>query len=192
MLVFFYMATHASSHGRTVTKWALVFGLAIVLNLFFNYALSLAYPEPVWDEYVGREYIPADYYDEASCIDVGGKWYPPVKVPPERMSSSIMAPEATGWCDPNYAAQMEYDAVRKTYERNAFLILVVLGAISIGAGVLVPLEVLALGFSWGGVLSLVVGSLRYWNEADTLVKVLILLAALLGLVFVAVRKFKDN
>lgn len=179
-------------HGHAFVKWALVAGIVIVLNLFFNYALSLVYPEPAWEDYFGRDPLPAEYYDEDSCLGVGGKWYPPAKAAPSRIDGTSMpVPEAAGWCDPNYTKQMEFEAASDAYDRNAFLILVVLGAASIAAGALLAHEVLALGFSWGGVLSLVVASMRYWNAADKLVKVLILLAALAGLIWVALKKFKN-
>jgi hypothetical protein len=50
-------------------------------------------------------------------------------------------------------------------------------------------EVLALAFSWGGVLSLFIASLRYWSDANNILKVIILAIALGSLIWTAVKKF---
>jgi hypothetical protein len=56
-------------------------------------------------------------------------------------------------------------------------------------GVFAAQDILAAALSWGGVLSLLIASMRYWSDADTVVKVLLLGAALVGLIWIAIRKF---
>jgi uncharacterized membrane protein len=84
---------------------------------------------------------------------------------------------------------MEYNTAQKTYNRIVFIILVALGVISLVLGALFANAILALAFSWGGVLSLVIASMRYWTDADNILKVVILAVALGALIFTAVRKF---
>lgn len=144
-------------------KWALVFGIVIVLNLFFNYAISLLYKEPDYNTYVARQIMP---------------------IAP---SSDLAKQEAE-----QQKFQQEQDAynkAREVYNRNVFIILVVLGVASIILGAFLWNEILVLGLSWGGVLSLIISSMRYWTDADNLVKVLILLLALGALIWIAIKKF---
>jgi hypothetical protein len=70
-----------------------------------------------------------------------------------------------------------------------FIILVALGVAMLVGGAFVSLSLLSIAFSWSGVLSIVVASMRYWSSADNLIRVLILGAALGALIWLAVKKF---
>jgi len=98
-----------------------------------------------------------------------------------------MAPQ--GYCNPDFTKQQQYDVAQKQYDRTIFVALVVLGAISIVCGTLLENTVLSLAFAWGGVLSLFIASLRYWSDANNLLKVVILAIALGSLIWTAVKKF---
>lgn len=165
-------------------KWSLIVGIVIVLNMFFNYALSLVYKEPQYPD--TRPQIVEQIKTADDCIAVGGQWtenLAPVEVKEKDQTK--------GYCDPDYTARNQYEIDRKEYNRNVFMILVALGALVMGIGIALKeaLEVVAIAFSWGGVLSLLIASMRYWSVADNLVKVLILAAALGALIWVAVKKF---
>lgn len=70
--------------------------------------------------------------------------------------------------------------------------MIVLGAISLGASFLTGINrVLSTAFSFGGILTFVVASLRYWEFAKDWLHLLILGLALLGLIWLGVKKFKD-
>ena len=160
-------------------RWSLVVGIVIVLNMFFNYAVSLVYKEPV---YPTQPQVVAEIATKADCIAIGGQWN-------ENIYPASDQKAVKGYCDPEYTKRTEYDRLHKVYQRNIFIVLIVLGIATLISGVLITQEVLAAAFSWGGVLSLVIASMRYWSDADNLVKVLILAVALGGLIWVAVRKF---
>ena len=140
-------------------KWALIIGIVVVLNLFFNYSISLFYKAP-------------DY--NAFCSPM------PIATTPQD-ESAISAQETL--CENNF------QTAQNTYSRNTFITLFVLGVISLILGVFIANEIVSLALSWGGVLSLVVASMRYWSDADNWVKVLILGVALAALIWVAFKKF---
>ena len=96
---------------------------------------------------------------------------------------------ALGYCDPTYTKQMEFNTAQKSYNRNVFLILVVLGVISLVLGAVLANAILSMAFAWGGVLSLLIASMRYWSDADNLLKVIILAVALGALIYIAIKKF---
>ena len=180
------METHEHKKGG-FPKWALVAAIVIVLNLFFNYAISLVYKAPEWNTYMPQAQVVEPITNKEKCIEVGGQW----TEPDPRFTTPENSPKGAtaGYCDPNFTKQQEFSDAQKTYERNVFIALVVLGVISIVLGALLAHAVLALAFSWGGVLSLVIASVRYWSNAGNLLKVIILAVALGALIWVAVRKF---
>jgi hypothetical protein len=73
-----------------------------------------------------------------------------------------------------------------------FIVLIILSLVVLGIGVFAPLEVLSMGFSWAGVVSLIIASGRYWSDADNWMRVLILAVALGLLIWFAMKKFKDQ
>jgi hypothetical protein len=98
--------------------------------------------------------------------------------------------EPVGYCDLQYTCRQEFDAANKSYNRNVFIVLVVLGAISVAVGNFwVSNEVIASGLSLAGVLSFLIASVRYWSSANDIIR-LVILAIALGLLFwVAMKKF---
>jgi len=135
-------------HSRLV-KWSLILGIVIVMNLFFNYALSLVYVAPDYNAYV-----------------------------PETITNQ------------NFTIQeQKYETAQSNYDRNIFIALILLGVLSLIGASLLENEVLSLAFSWSGVLSLFIASVRYWSDANNLLKVIILAIALAGLIWTAIKKF---
>ncbi len=170
-------------------KWALVIGIVIVFNLLVNYAVSLVYKAPE-SPYMTQAQVVDNYTTKEDCLAVGGQWSDQRSVP-TKMTPPAPAQEVTGYCDPYFTKNKEFEAAQKVYQRNVFIILVVAGVLALVASAFLPLEVLVLGFSWGGVISLVIASVRYWSTADNLIKVLILAGALGALIWVAIKKFRD-
>lgn len=167
-------------------KWAVIFGIVVVLNLFFNYALSLVYKQPSYEEYMPQAQVVEPITNKEDCLKVGGQWTDP----DTRLSiEGTKTMPAVGYCDPNFTKQQEFSKAQKDYNRNVFIILSLLGVSSLILGVVLSNLILSLGFSWGGVLSLVIASMRYWTDADNLVKVIILGVALGALIYIAVKKF---
>lgn len=141
-----------------ILKWALIIGIVIVLNLFFNYSISLFYKEPNYG---------------AFC------WPQPMQVP----SGNV-------FLDSHYArCQNDFQTAENIYNRNVFIALVILGVVSLVVGAFVANAIVSLGLSWGGALSLLVASMRYWSTAGNIIKVLILAFALVALIWLAIKKF---
>ncbi len=130
--------------------------------------------------------------NKEDCLKVGGQWTDPTPLTtptPEPYPTQVKYIGYPGSCDPNYTKQIQFNEAQKAYSRNVFIVLVVLGVISIVIGALLANAILSLAFAWGGVLSLIIASVRYWSDANNIVKVLVLAAALAALIWVAVKKF---
>lgn len=171
-------------------KWAIIFGIVIVLNMFFNYAISLVYKEPT-SPYANQAQIVSNYANQADCLAVGGQWsegdanYPKGAPVPVGIGTQVYK----GSCDPYFTKQKDFENAQKIYQRNLFIILSVLGVVSLITGAFMINEIVSLGLSWGGVISLIIASMRYWSTADNLIKVIILGVALGALIWLAIKKF---
>ena len=173
-----------------VLKWSLIIGIIIVLNLFFNYALSLAYKQPTYEIFCpNTSQVVENVSAKEQCVALGGQWnenYYGQPIPAEKM-----APK--GYCDQQFTCRADYDSAQKVYDRNVFITLVILGALCVAAGTFLKKNlVIGMALSLAGVLSFIIASMRYWTSADDLIKVIILAIALAILIWVAVRKFKNN
>ncbi|MFA6585594.1 MAG: hypothetical protein WCS86_00305 [Candidatus Paceibacterota bacterium] len=176
-----------------VLKWALIIGIVVVLNLFFNYTISLFYKEPDYNTFFPQQQVVEPITNKDACLKVGGQWIEsPVYKDGKTVPVPAGSPQVMSYCNPDFTKQQEFSDAQKVYQRNIFIILVVLGVLSLVLGVFLANEIITLGLSWGGVLSLVIASMRYWSTADNLIKVLILGFALAALVWLAVRKFGKN
>jgi general stress protein CsbA len=138
MSICYTLSMQHTQPSSPLVKWSLIAGIIIVMNLFFNYALSLLYTAPDYSRYV---------------------------------------------------SESAYLLAQNHYDKNIFIALLLLGIVSLIAGSLLDNEVLSISFSWVGVLSLFIASVRYWSDANNLLKVVILAIALGSLIWIAIKKF---
>ena len=162
---------------------SIIMAIVVVMNMFFNYAVSLVYKEPVMDSFIKPTQVIETITTKDKCISVGGQWSENA-TPVEKGKT-----EVSGYCNENYTKQLNYDAARKVYEKKVFITLIVLGIVSLIAGGFIAISILSIAFAWGGVLSLIIASMRYWSQADNLAKVIILALALGILIWLAIKKF---
>lgn len=173
-----------------IGKWSVIIGIVIVLNLFFNYALSLAYKAPKYENYCPESQVVNIPTDQATCVVQGGQWtagdvrYIKAPAPGEPIP---------GYCNLQFVCSQQFQKANDAYSRNVFIILVVLGALVVALGnFLIGNVVIASGLSLAGVLSFVIASVRYWSAANDLIRVIILAIALALLFWVAVKKFGNK
>ncbi len=173
-----------------VLKWALIVGIVIVINMFFNYALSLVYKSPEYETFCpNTAQVVENVNTQKQCVTIGGQWNPNYynqPIPAEKMVIQ-------GYCDQQFTCRNNYEAAQKVYDRNVFITLVILGALCVAFGSFLKGNILiSIALSLAGVLSFIIASMRYWTSADDLIKVIILAIALAILIWVAVKKFKSN
>jgi hypothetical protein len=185
-------------HTQTILKWSLVLSIVIVLNLFFNFAIETAYNRPVYEDFCGTrtEQVVKNPQTETQCVAEGGQWTEDNITSRELMpvdGSTEIKQTISGWCDPDFTCRQELDTAREFYNRNVFIVLVFLGLISLGLGVFLSSigSAVSLGLSLGGTLSFVIASMRYWADMDDYLRVVVLGLALIALIAVGVKKFKE-
>ncbi len=175
-----------------VVKWALIFGIVIVLNLFFNYSLSVVYKSPQYAQFCKNPQVTEPITTKEQCVNVGGQWSQNGVVP---MPQGAVVPvksvsEPAFYCNPDFTCNQNYQNAQNTYDRNVFITLVALGVLVVFLSfVFKSNEVLSSSFALGGVLSFIIASARYWSSANDLIKMIILGIALIILLYLAYRKF---
>jgi hypothetical protein len=182
-----------STKNVTALRWILIIGITIVLNLFFYFAINTVYPEPQYNDFCPAETVNIQPTTKEQCVGAGGQWNENTALI-RSDAPAVVTPkmESTSYCDTQFTCRQDFEGALKVYQRNVFIALVVLGIISIVAGFYFSsIAAVALGLSLGGVLSLVIGSMRYWNAMADYVRVIILAAALVTLLWIAIKKFRD-
>lgn len=173
-----------------IGRWSVILGIMIVLNLFFNYALSLVYKAPDYNAFCPMEQVVTTPDNQNECVGKGGQWtdnsYYTKPIP-------AGVGEPRGYCDLQFTCRQEFEKANNTYQRNVFVVLVVLGALSVFIGNMFATNiVISSGLSLAGVLSFLIASVRYWGSANDLIRVIILAIALGILFWVAMKKFNGR
>ena len=110
-----------------VLKWALVIGIVVVLNLFFNYTISLFYKGPDYNTYFPPTQVIDQITTKDACLNVGGQWTenPYKDGSPVPILSGYGSNTTGGYCNPDFTKQQEFNNAQKVYQRNIFIILIV-------------------------------------------------------------------
>lgn len=177
---------------------ALAVGIIIVLNLFVNFGIRTFYPPLKYENFCEEIKAAKAYTDELSCAGVGGFWYEPGANPhgspyPARPVMIGEQYEPQGWCDPNYQCNKNFQTSRELYNRNVFVVLVIAGVFALAVGLFIKTATaVSTGFIFGGVVSLIVGTIRYWSDMQEYLRFIILGIALIILVLVGYRRLKST
>ena len=170
-----------------VNKWkklGLTLSLVVVLNVFFNVGVATFYKYPSWEAFC-PQIMYSDVADtREACETAGGLW----------REDSYYEKGATdsGYCEVPYSCSQKYNDTFSVYNRNVFIVLTVLGAATLVSGIMLALpSAVANGLLYGGVISMLIGTMRFWTEMDDYLRFIvsgIVLAVLIGL---GVKKMKD-
>lgn len=173
----------------SVIKWSLIVGIVIVINLFLNYAISLVYSEPDYNDYCKQQQVVEMVSTQEACVAQGGQWNGNV-YGDKSIVQDVAAPK--GYCDLDYTCRTKHQDDLKVYNRNIFIVLVAIGVVLVALSFVLAFNwILSVAFSMAGILSIIIASMRYWSDADNLVRVIILFLALVALIYFAIRKFKN-
>jgi hypothetical protein len=184
-----------ATHPSKVLKWLLILGIVIILNLFFVYGIKVFYNAPAFENFCPVSQVNTAPATEAECVAVGGGWTSnlvPVQPTPKGAVAPNIAVEPAGYCNVNFTCQKEFTAANSLYDRNVFVALVILGVLSLIAGFFIrKSSAVSIGLSLGGVLALVVGSVRYWSDMNDYLRFGVLALALIILVVLGIKKVRE-
>jgi hypothetical protein len=170
----------------TWKRVSLTLAIVVVLNLFFNVGVRTFYPGPKHEDYCPASIFEKSYDTRDACVAAGGAWRAePVRVVDEK--------RITGYCDAGAACQKEYEEVQSVYNRNVFIVLLVAGTLSLVIGMFLQSSLsVANGLLYGGVLSYVIATIRFWSNMDDYVRFVILGIVLAFLIALGIKKLRDE
>jgi len=143
-------------------KFALGFGIAIILPMLVHYGVSTFCPRPQWRDYYG-----SGYYQRIQNASPEQK----AKLEQERKKQDD-----------------KYRNAQKCFQRNLFFVAVPVGIISIILGSITLVQAIGTGLMFGGIFTLVDGYCWYWSELQDGMRFLSLLAAFVVLIYIGYRK----
>lgn len=143
-------------------KFALGFGIAIILPMLVHYGVSTFSPAPKWDNYYDN--YSYQRYDKAT--------------PEERVQLDKERKEK----DKIWQEKL------KIFQRNLFFVSVPVGIACIVIGAIMPIQAIGTGLMFGGIFSLTEGYMFYWSELQDWMRFLSLLVAFIVLIFVGYRR----
>lgn len=174
---------NAAAHPKFV-RWAVVLGIVVVLNAFLFVAANVAFEAPKYGEFCPAGKQPAVTTQTECEATTDGMWQP--------YYGPVAAGTPNGYCDFEAKCREPWEAAQSAHSLKVFAFMVVAGIVAIAAGVLLTgSAIVSSGLSYGGVVALVIGSLSYWGDADDLVRLAISGAALLALLYLGWKKFRD-
>lgn len=169
--------------GKNIIKWALTIGIAIVLNIFFAVAIQTITPAPQFDDFCEPQQVRSSINTQEECVAIGGQW---------NEHAPKLENEPAGYCNEHFTCSQQYQDAQEEYTRNIFVALVVLGALSLLAGYLLRISpAVSAGLSYGGVLTFIIATIRYWGEAGDILRLAIVAFALIALITIGIKKFSE-
>jgi hypothetical protein len=184
-------------NNKNILKWALIIGIIIVLNLFFHFSTKLLYKPVKFDDFCQTKQVNIQPGTKEDCLKEGGAWNegPAGKPVPANIDAEgrVIPANINAYCDINFTCQKDFETANNLYRRNIFIILIILGLLSLGLGfALSTNEVISIGLSYGGILSFIIASIQYWSAMDDYLRVIILGLALIVLIYLGYKKFKPQ
>lgn len=166
----------------TLSSWkklALSLSIIIVINVFFNVGLQTFYPAPLYETYCPVSLSEKTITTSEACMEAGGAWT-------EYQGQA-------GYCDFYKGCYETYNEALQPYNRNAFIALTSLGVVTLLLGLFLPQVPMAVanGLLYGGVLSILIGTLRYWSLMDDYLRFIVSGLALALLIGVGIKRLKD-
>jgi small-conductance mechanosensitive channel len=167
----------------TLVRYAVLGGIVILINLFAVYALQVAYPEPLYENFCKVEQVKQSFANEEECVGNGGQWNASVGQG-ETLSSA--------YCNADFTCSKDHQQAYSLYSRNVFIVFVALGLFLLAGSLFIPGSTLvSSGLSFAGILALIIGSLGYWSDMNDILRLVILGVALVTVLYLAWKKFED-
>ncbi len=143
-------------------KFALGFGIAIILPMMVHYGVSTFSPRSSW-----RDYRDSGYYG----------------------SRQNASPEEKARLEKKRDEQIKIlEEGRRRFQRNLFLVAIPIGIIAIILGSLTAVQAIGTGLMFGGIFTLVDGYCWYWSELQDWMRFVSLLLAFIVLIYIGYRR----
>ena len=143
-------------------KFAIGFGIAIILPMMIHYGVSTFSPAPKWEDY---------------------------RIEPRYFNYSAATPEENA---KRAAEEQKIEDARKAHEKrfakSLFIVATPVGLLAIILGSVIVVQAVGSGLIFGGIFTLMDGYLCYWSELSDVLRFISLLVAFVILIWIGYRK----
>lgn len=183
--------------------------IALVFAFLVGYGINTFYKEPKYEDFCKERTEFKEYISKDTCETNNGRWTDYEKAVPNIQSDQFLCTKVSekdnsytlncekseiarqsGYCDINYYCMKDLEEKRTPYNRNVFIITVILGISAIILGVYLNLSSVSSGLMGGGVLTMLYGALRYWADMDEYLRFIILAVVFAVLIWIGYNKIK--
>lgn len=166
----------------------LVGAIALIANLFVFYSLEVIKPSPKFENICTEDITLRTFNSEDTCTGAGGQW----TATPLDATVTGAKEVTSGYCNATYSCQKIFNKANEEHSSFIFVALTVFGGILFLFGITIKgSSVVGNGLSLAGLMSIFWGSIANWTYLYPLVKVALLGALLMLIVWFAWNKFKD-
>jgi hypothetical protein len=179
------------SKRNTFTRTAVLVGIAILVNVFLVYVVRVFYHEPSFTDFCPEERVVKQASNQESCLASGGQWNENGLT--GAFSGYSEKAAVSDFCDEQFTCSRSFTDATSLYNRNSFVIFVIVGAALLLCSPFVrDAKTVSSALSLGGVIALIFGSMRYWSDMDDRLRVVTSGVALLALLIISWKRFKDE
>lgn len=170
-------------------NWGFAIAFIILVNLFLYYTINVISPEPRYENFCpihNESYMTAE-----TCVSAGGQWTN-FQMSPKEVTDAVKTNSPLGWCDADFTCRQTFESTTSTYNKNVFVVMIVVSLVLMIIGIFIKLEILSISLTWSGVVALIVATIRFWSDAGNGLKVVILGIGIVVLLWLAIKKLKDE
>ncbi len=159
----------------------LAIAIAVVFTMFIYFGISTFYVEPKYEDYCKPELTSQYINTSQDCEKIGGRW---------QANYPKTVREQQGYCDVYAKCQEQYNDVNREYRKNVFVFAVAFGVAALIAGIFVQVSSVAAGLMGGGIVTMIWGTMQYWDQLGDALRFIILGVVLVLLIWIGYKKLR--
>ena len=184
-----------------VRKILVVIVIAVLYSVFVVSVIEAFYPSPKYDDFCTERFAPPlpRKLENYNCTDF--------QAPQEAIDECTYKKGFIHYTYDAYGCAIDYECdmcqkelsdARKEYTLIVFIISAVLGLVAVAAGFYIPVsrnsvsEWVASGFILGGLASLFIGTVRYYQDMQPFVRPVVILIELVLVIFLTYKKLNNK
>ncbi len=145
--------------------------IALIFVFFIGYGIEVFHDTPEHDTFCPRLW---DIQSEEECKEAKGIW----------------RGEKEGLCQNTATCYLQFEKARDRHDLVVFIVALIIGVGGLIGSYFIKQHLVGNGLAGGSILLILYGVMRYWRQANDIVKFVLLGIALAVLIWMAYKKFK--
>jgi len=157
--------------------------IAIIFALFVGYGIEVFNFTPEVNDYCADNLYTLQ--DNETCLDSGGEWTTEKYRPAPEIG---LENGPYGYCNPPKECYDDFNSARNKSDKIVFISAIIIGLLAVVLGIVLRRDAISTGILTGGLLVILYGTIRYWSQANTILKFTLLGVVLAALIWLAYKK----